>query len=271
MQWEIFEIALPLMGIEFNALLLVGIGLGVGVLAAFFGIGGGWIVTPTLNILGFPMPFAIGTALANITAQNGVALAKHRRMGTVEPFLGVAIGVTMALGMEAGAQVVMYLTSLGLAGAAIRWAYVFFLGGLGVWMQYDYWKNRHSPGQPSGDTALEADACQREKPVRGRGLLALKTCQMRVSLWKVAALGLGVGCVAGLLGCGGGFILVPALIYVIGVPTMVAVGTSLVCTLVAGAYGTFTYALKGRVELIAALWIVAGAVVGVQFGASAVR
>ena len=270
---NVLDIVLPLTGLEFSVPLLIGLGLTVGILAGFFGIGGGWIVTPTLHLLGFPIPFAIGTELANITAQSGMAIPKHNKMGTVEPTLGLAMGIAMALGMEAGAQTVMYMESLGLAGDTIRWAYVVFLGGLGLWMQYDYWTHSEEAEQTESTEVASSpnDTSVREQWGHFPPFITLQKSGMQVSLWTILGVGLVIGCVAGIMGCGGGFILVPALIYVIGVPTVVAVGTSLICILFAGAYGTFTYALKGRVELLAALWMVLGAVVGVQIGASALR
>jgi len=270
MQIALIDTVLPLIGIEFNILLLIGIGFAVGVLAAFFGFGGGWIVTPTLHILGFPIPFAIGTTLANITAQNGMAVTKHNKMGTVEPVLGAVIGVSMAMGMEVGAQGGMYLESTGMAGNTIRWLYVLFLGGLGVWMQYDYWSSRSKVGQNKGEPDMNVaggrtqESGSRESWHELPPFVTLKTSGGQISLWKLLLVGLVIGCLAGIMGCGGGFLLVPAFIYVIGIPTVVAVGTSLVSILLAGAYGTFTYALKGRVELIAALWMVLGAAVGVH-------
>ena len=94
---------------------------------------------------------------------------------------------------------------------------------------------------------------------------------MRVALWVPVGLGLAVGFLAGLMGTGGGFALVPAFVYVLGMPTIIAIGTSLKCVLISGAYGAFSYAMKGRVEVVAAFCMLAGAAVGTQLGAVAVR
>ena len=86
--WDIFDIYLPIAGMHFNVLILIGIGFSVGVLGGFFGVGGAWVVTPALNIFGFPMAYAIGTDLAHIFGKSIVATAKHRKMGNVDMKLG---------------------------------------------------------------------------------------------------------------------------------------------------------------------------------------
>ncbi|MHC4592343.1 MAG: sulfite exporter TauE/SafE family protein, partial [Planctomycetota bacterium] len=236
-------------------------------------------VTPALNALGFPIPFAIGTELANITGQSALATVKHRRMGNLSLRLGLIVGFFMLVGVEGGAQVVMWLESLELADVVIRWAYVAFLAALSLFMLHDYrreMRNRSLDGGESGPNS-------RARREQGRGLVArfrvmrmppamtLRSCGIRVSLWVPAVLGVLVGFLAGLMGTGGGFALLPAFVYVIGTPTVVAVGTSLMCVMISGAYGAFSYAMKGRVEVIAAIWMLAGAAVGAQLGGLAVR
>jgi uncharacterized membrane protein YfcA len=275
---DVLKVHLPIAGMEFNVLLLVLIGFAVGVLATFFGMGGGWIVTPALNALGFHIPFAIGTGLASITGQSALATVKHRRMGNLSLRLGLIVGFFMLIGVEGGAQVVMWLERHELADVVIRWAYVAFLAALSLFMLRDYRREmlrRSLSGEESGPN----NGVRWEK---GRGLVArlsvmripptitLRSCGVTVSLWVPAALGVLVGFLAGLMGTGGGFALLPAFVYVIGTPTVVAVGTSLMCVMMSGAYGTFSYAMKGRVEVIAAVWILAGAAVGAQLGGLAV-
>ncbi len=275
---EAFEVFLPFLGQPFNVLPLIAVGFAVGVLAGFFGMGGGWVVTPALFSLGFPMDFAIGTGLANVTAQSAVATVKHRRMGNVDPVLGSVVGLLMMGGVEAGKRVVNRLVSLGLAGTVVGWAYVTLLLALALYMVRDYVAGRgKAPASDGGrgghERADRRGALAASGPwfLRVPPIIELRRCGIRVSLWALAALGLGIGFLAGLLGCGGGFALVPAFIYLLGVPTFVAVGTSLLCVIISGAYGTFTYGFQGDVELIAALWMVAGSVVGAQLGVAATR
>lgn len=263
---------MPSAGVEVHAAVLVAIGFGVGVLAAFFGMGGGWIVTPTLNILGFPVAHAIGTELANITCQSGVAVVKHRKMGNIEFRLGLCVGLFMAVGVELGKRVIACLTRLGLADRAVRWAYIVFLTGLGGYMLYENLRTRRRAADPSGlGRDAGADRAGILTRLRLPPMITLRTCGVSVSIWILAALGIAIGFLAGLIGCGGGFALVPAFVYLMGIPTVVAVGTSLLCVMISGGYGAFTYGMDGFVEFYAVAWLVAGSLVGTQFGAASVR
>ena len=135
---DMFNVYLPIAEMQFNALILVAIGFSVGVLGGFFGVGGAWVVTPALNIFGFPMAYAIGTDLAHIFGKSIVATAKHRKMGNVDMKLGLYSIVGSVVGVEIGAQNVMWLTKLGIAGPVVRYLYMFLLFGLGIYMLYDY-------------------------------------------------------------------------------------------------------------------------------------
>ena len=259
---------LPIAGVHISLLVLVAIGFAVGVLAGFFGMGGGWIVTPALNIFGLPMPFAIGTGLANIAGQSALASVKHRKMGNVDYALGLSIGISMVLGVEGGARTVLYLASLGLADSVVRYVYIVFLAGLGVAMLLECFGGaRKAAREPAGRRGLAA----RIGALRVPPVVKLRSNAMEVSVWVLAVFGVMIGFLAGIMGAGGGFALVPLFVYVLGTPTYVAVGTSLVCVMISGAYGTFTYAMQGRVEIFAALWMMAGAAVGSQLGSTAIR
>src|SRR5512146_706510 len=118
-----FDIYLPIAGMQFNALILIAIGFAVGVLGGFFGVGGAWVVTPALNIFGFPMAYAIGTDLAHIFGKSIVATAKHRERGKMERELGRLSVAGSVVGGEIGAQNVMWLTKLGVAGPVVRGLY----------------------------------------------------------------------------------------------------------------------------------------------------
>jgi len=267
-----FQTYMPFTGIELNALTLVAIGFAVGVLAAFFGMGGGWIVTPTLNILGFPVAHAIGTELANITCQSGIAAVKHRKMGNVEYGLGLCVGGFMAGGVEGGKGIVKHLTAMGMADEVVRWIYVAFLAGLGTYMLQDLARaRRRAASESAAGVAGRGGRPSVASRLRLAPMIRLRSAGTEVSAWVLAALGLFVGLLAGVMGCGGGFALVPLFVYVVGVRTRVAVGTSLLCVMVSGAYGAFTYGMDGHVELIAVLWLTLGSMVGTQFGGAAIR
>jgi len=278
---NIFSIYLPVVGIHFNILFLILIGFCVGVIAGFFGEGGGWFVTPALNIFGFPMTYAIGTCLSNIFGQSIGALKKHHKMGNIDWKLGLISVSVSIVGFEAGSQVVLALEKTGNAGIIIRWCYVAFLSGLGTFMFYDYFVLQKR--QLNNDFENKNDSVVAEQPYRNR--IAQKLYEIKippiisfpasqidsVSIWVIIIIFLFTGFFSGLLGIGGGFIIMPTLVYMIGLPTVIAVGTTLITVLFSSAYGCFVYALNGRVELIAALILLLGASIGAQIGATAVK
>lgn len=279
---DIFNIYLPVAGIEFNALLLVLIGFCVGVLGGFFGVGGGWIVTPALNIFGFHMSFAIGTDLANIFGQSIGATKKHHKMGNIDWKLGSVSIIASIVGLEAGSQVVLLLERAGDVGSIVRWCYLFLMFGLSTLMFHDYLTQNP---RKSRSAAEKSGNSQTITPKRERTTIADRLHRINlppmisfpasgiksVSLWIVLFIFMFTGFLSGFLGVGGGFIRMPALVYLIGVPTAIAVGTDLMSVLFSGAYGCLTYSLKGRVEIIAAFFMLIGASIGAQIGATAVK
>ena len=278
---NIFSIYLPVVGIHFNILLLILIGFCVGVIAGFFGEGGGWFVTPALNIFGFPMAYAIGTCLSNIFGQSIGALKKHHKMGNIDWKLGLISVFVSILGFEAGSQVVLALEKTGNAGIIIRWCYVAFLSGLGTFMFYDYFvlqKRQLNNEFENNDTHAGVEQPYRNKiseklyNIKIPPIISFPASQIdSVSIWVIIIIFLFTGFFSGLLGIGGGFIIMPTLVYVIGLPTLIAVGTTLITVLFSSAYGCFIYAVNGRVELIAALILLIGASIGAQIGATAVK
>jgi len=252
---DIFEIYLPIADIDFNFLILIAIGFSAGVTGGFFGMGGGWIVTPTLNIFGFPVSFAIGTGLLNIYGQSIVGVRKHAKLGNVRYKVGMFVGIGMVLGVELGSQIVLFLDKIGLADSVIRCAYMALLGGLSAYIFYDYFTKNATKKEKEHD-GIETNH---------------QTGKTKFPIWLLFILGIGIGLLAGFLGVGGGFILVPAFIYLLGLPTNMAIGASLLCCVISGAYGGFTYAIKGRVEIIAVIFMLMGASIGAQIGASAVK
>ncbi|MFO8006479.1 MAG: sulfite exporter TauE/SafE family protein [Candidatus Brocadiia bacterium] len=269
-----FSVYLPIAGMEFSALVLLTIGFAVGVLAGFFGIGGGWIITPSLHIFGLPVPFAIGTGLANVAGQSAVASAKHRQMGNVDHKLGVTVGLAMIAGVEGGKRCILALEAMGLADSAVRVMYMLFLGGLGLFMLWEYIREMRRRAADNGrdcDEDGDDGSGTLLERVKAPPMIHCESLEAAISVWPLIGIGVVVGFLAGVMGSGGGFALVPLFVFAVGVPTYVAVSTSLLCVTISGAYGTFTYALGGKVEIIAALWILAGSAVGSQLGGSAVR
>ena len=279
---DIFNIYLPVAGIEFNVLLLLVIGFCVGVLGGFFGVGGGWIVTPALNIFGFHMAFAIGTDLSNIFGQSIGAVKKHQKMGNIDWKLGIVSIITSVIGLEIGSEVIIALEKAGDVGLIVRWCYLLLLSSLGSYMLYDYFvihprqlkkvieELDNNPGKKS--KTERSKISEKLHKINLPPMISFPASEIDgVSIWIIFLIFLFTGFLSGFLGVGGGFIIMPALVYLIGLPTTVAIGTSLITVLFSGAYGCFTYAMKGRVELIAAFIMLIGASIGAQIGSTAVK
>jgi uncharacterized membrane protein YfcA len=271
---EMFNIYLPIAGIEFNVLLLLFIGFTVGICGGFFGVGGAWIVTPALNIFGFPMPYAIGTDMAHMGGKSIVSTIRHGKFGNVDVKLGVSMILGTAAGIELGAWLVMYLERLGLAETVIRQVYVVFLALIGSYVLYDYLSHvrRQRRAAAFGTPLVSGETiAQRLQRLRIPPMIHFGASGITCSLWLPLLVGLSTGVVASVLGVGGGFIRMPALIYLVGCPTVVAVGTDLFEIMVTGAYGAFTYGRLGRVDLLAAMWMLVGAAAGAQLGTITVK
>jgi len=279
---DIFNIYLPVAGIEFSVILLLLIGFCVGVLGGFFGVGGGWIVTPALNIFGFHMAFAIGTDLANIFGQSIGAVKKHQKMGNIDWKLGLISIITSVIGLEIGSEVIIALEKAGDVGIIVRWCYMLLLTSLGCYMLYDYFflhpkqmKYIEEEQKKTPNAKIKHEPNKLAKNLHNLKIppmISFPASNIKgVSLWIIFLIFLCTGFLSGFLGVGGGFIIMPALVYLIGLPTAVAVGTSLITVLFSGAYGCFTYALKGRVEILAAFFMLLGASIGAQVGSVAVK
>lgn len=266
---------LPIAGVEVSGWLLAILGFCVGVLGGFFGIGGAFMVTPALNIFGFPMAYAIGTDVAHIMGKSIVATFRHRKLGNVDLRLGVLMILGTAIGIECGAQVIMWLERIGQVGSVVRAVYIILLGGIGSYMLREYlrWSraNRGSEKKEAPSDVRSAFA-QKVWNIKIYPMVELKESGIKaISLWVILGVGYVTGFLAGFLGVGGGFIRMPALIYVIGCPTTVAVGTDLFEVMFSGAYAAFTYGIKGRVEILGAIVMLCGAAIGAQFGTVATK
>lgn len=267
------EIFLPIAGVEIMAWKLILLGFTVGVIGGFFGVGGAFMVTPALNVFGFPMAYAIGTDMAHIAGKSIVATAKHRKFGNVDMRLGLIMIVGTAIGIEGGANFIMWLEKLGKVDLVVRYTYMVLLFGLGSFMLYEYHKltkGSSTEKKTVSDAGTSALALKMHK-INIPPMINLHVSGFSISIWVILGVAAFTGFIAGFLGVGGGFIRMPALLYVIGSPTRVAVGTDLFEVMISGAYGAFSYAMKARVEIIAAVVMLVGASIGAQFGTLATQ
>lgn len=274
MEWMYMH--MPISGVDILWPGLVLIGFSVGCIGGFFGMGGAWMVTPGLNILGFPMAFAIGTDIAHMAGKSLISTMRHSKFGNVDYKLGVAMLVGTMIGIEVGAQLIMLLERLGTVGSVVRWVYVVLLALIATLVFYDYAKAVKADkqavkngGEAHGQGGINwAPALQK---IAIPPMVHFKQAGITCSLWLPFVVAIFTGVLAGFLGIGGGLIRMPALVYLIGCPTHIAVGTDLFEVMISGLYGAFTYSLKGRIELVAVFVMLTGAAIGAQIGVVATK
>lgn len=253
--------------------LLATLGFIVGTLSGFFGVGGAFILTPALNILGYPMVHAIGTGLALMVGNSTVAALRHFRFGNVDIRLGLYMLLGTGVGVWLGKTLVFALVAAGGADTVIRIIYMLLLFGLAGFMVYDYLSflnrnivHRHDDREESVGTRLS----RRLQAFRLPPYVQLPVSGIaQISLWIPIAVGIFTGFLAALLGVGGGFIRMPALIYGLGVPTSVAIGTDLFEIVFSSSIGAYFYALADMVHLPTAVVMLIGATVGAEVGSFA--
>ncbi|MCL6610484.1 MAG: sulfite exporter TauE/SafE family protein [Peptococcaceae bacterium] len=264
---------MPISGVTVSAAPLIITGFFAGVIGGFFGIGGAFMVTPALNIFGFPIAYAVGTDMAHMVGKSIISTFRHWKLGHVDVMLGSLMIIGTTAGVELGARTVARLTEMGVADPVIRHVYTIVLTSLGLYMLWQYFSaNRRS--------MLEFRIVKDVAGNRLTGYLQslklppvvhLKRSGFSISIWIILLVGLLTGYLAGFLGVGGGFVRVPALMFVIGMPMKLAVGTDLFEIIISSTYGAFTYAIKGLVDLYGAMIMLMGAAVGAQIGTIATR
>jgi len=265
----LLDIHMPVSGAVMPWWPLLLIGFTVGVVGGYFGLGGAWLVTPALNIFGFPMIYAVGTDMAHVMGKSIVATFRHWKFGHVSPLVAVVMLVGTFAGIEVGAQVLVWLTRIGMAGDVVRYLYMGLLAFLAVFILSEYAKEKRKEKE-KGTEVKDVVGTPWSRWIHQTLDVAPRfycgVSKTSFSIWSIIFVGWVTGFVAGILGIGGGLIRVPALIYLVGFPTKIAVGTDLFEVMFSGAYGTLTYSLKGGVELIAACIMLTGAAIGAQFG-----
>lgn len=275
MDW--LYVLMPISGVTIFWPGLIILGVGVGIIGGFFGMGGAWMVTPGLNILGCPMAFAIGTDIAHMAGKSLISTMRHGKFGNVDYKLGLTMLVGTIVGVEIGAQMVMWLERIGSVEKVVRWIYVVLLILL-AWMVFHdvavrKRKEREAAarGEELSKTATGLDWATTLHAIKIPPMVRFHQAGIYCSAWLPIAVSLATGWLAGILGIGGGLIRMPALIYLVGCPTHVAVGTDLFEVAISGLYGAASYTFKGRTELVAALIMLIGAAVGAQIGAVATK
>lgn len=265
----------PVSGVTINPFMLAGIGFVIGVLGGFFGVGGGFLAGPMLFLSGVPMNFVIGTDLAHMMGNSLVATRRHRVLGHVDLKLGVLMIGGTAAGVEAGAQVIEKLEASGNIDQIVGGIYIVILLTIAAFVAYESVRALQLMQEnelPAKEALAYASLHTQMRRVRIPPLVSLPISGVeQISLWVIVGVGFATGLLSGMLGVGGGFIRMPALVYILGIPTHIAIGTDLFEIVFSAGYGTLTHALKGNVDILIALVMQTGAILGAQVGATSTR
>ncbi|QIK96897.1 sulfite exporter TauE/SafE family protein [Sphingomonas sp. HDW15A] len=259
------DIYLPIAGMSVNALLIIALGGVVGLLSGMFGVGGGFLTTPLLIFYGIPPTVAVASATTQITGASVSGAHAHMRRGGVDLKMGGVMILGGSVGSLVGAVLFRWLQASGQIDLIIGFLYVLLLGGIGGLMLKDAlvalgWVEAPAPApQPQRHNRWVASL-----PYRTR----FYASGLYISPLAPLALGFAAGMLTMLLGVGGGFILVPAMIYLLGMAPRVVIGTSLLMILAVSAVTTMVHSMTTHaVDIVLAALLLIGGVVGAQYGA----
>ncbi len=261
----LMQIYLPIAEVSVNAFLLLGLGGMVGVLSGMFGVGGGFLMTPLLFFIGIPPAVAVATEANQIVASSFSGVLAHLRRKTVDLKMGTVLLVGGLIGSAIGVQVFKILTAMGQVELLVTLCYVVFLGVVGALMFIESLGAIRRSRKPSPAPRPRAH----HNWVHGLPFkMRFRQSQLYISAIPVLLIGASVGILAAIMGVGGGFIMVPAMIYILGMPTKVVVGTSLFQIIFVTGFTTLMHATQNyTVDAILALLLLLGGVVGAQIGA----
>ncbi|TVS00283.1 MAG: sulfite exporter TauE/SafE family protein [Rhodospirillales bacterium] len=260
------DIYLPIAEVSVNVFLILGLGGGVGFLSGLFGVGGGFLMTPLLLFIGIPAPVAVATEANQIVASSVSGVLAHWRRGNVDFRMGLVLLAGGFIGSTVGVWLFTLLKQMGQIDLVIRLSFVLFLSVIGALMLVESVKAMRgrrtgAPPKPKAQRSW-VDAL----PLKMR----FRRSHLYISALLPLTVGFFVGMMAAIMGVGGGFIMVPAMIYLLGMPTSVVIGTSLFQIIFVTANVTLLQAVTNQtVDVVLALLLLIGGVIGAQFGARA--
>lgn len=274
----------PVSGTHIDPVYLMGVGFIVGMLGGFFGVGGSFLAGPALYWTGVPMNFVVGTDLAHIVGKSIVAARKHGTLGHIDMKLGLLMVLGTIAGVESGAQVIQALKRNAIIDVVVGMTFVVILTAISAFMTWESIQTlraqRQGKLQPTAKPDEQPHPAGADTSAFGHIARAVQRFSLppfvslpasgiaRLSIWTIIGVAFLGGFFSGFLGGGAGYIRMPCLVYVLGIPTHVAVGTDLFEIIISASYGTISHSLKGNVDILIALVMHTGAAIGAQIGAT---
>jgi uncharacterized protein len=273
----------PISGADISPIYLVLVGFVIGIMGGFFGVGGSFIAGPALRLVGLDWNFAVGTDLAHIVGKSVVAVRQHRAFGNVDLKLGLIMAIGTIAGAEVGAQLIQIFKRAGNVNVVVSVVSIVVYLSISAFMLWESRKTLISQKKQLPQGKVKGVKSKEDYSAFGpvtRAIQRLKIWPMvslpasgikEISLWLILLVAFVGGFFSGFLGGGAGYIRMPSLVYVLGIPTHLAVGTDLFEIIISASYGTFTHAVKGNVDILIALVMHTGAAIGAQIGAIATQ
>ncbi len=256
------QIYLPIAEVSVNAFLLLGLGGLVGILSGMFGVGGGFLMTPLLFFIGIPPAVAVATEANQIVASSFSGVLAHFKRKTVDLRMGTVLLVGGLVGAALGVYVFNLLKAAGQVDLLVKLCYVVFLGVIGSLMFIE------SLNAIRKTKSGKASPRKKHNWIHGLPFkMRFRVSGLYISVIPPLIVGVAVGVLAAIMGVGGGFIMVPAMIYLLGMPTKVVVGTSLFQIIFVTAFTTMLHATTNfTVDIVLAVLLLVGGVIGAQIG-----
>jgi len=263
-------------GTHLNPFLLVAVGFIIGIMGGFFGVGGSFLAGPALFALGVPMNFVVGTDLAHIVGKSVVAAKKHRALGNIDFKFAMFMLPGTIIGVEVGAQIIEYLKKRANVDTPVAIVFIVVLCSISAFMGWESWltlrRKKGSHGPKTKDVSVMAAHSKRIQGLHLPPMIKLPTSGIKsISVWVIFIVGFIGGLFGGFLGGGAGYIRMPAMVYLLGLPTHIAVGTDLFEVIISAGWGTLSHGMKGNVDILIALVMHTGAAIGAQIGAHATQ
>ena len=261
------SIYLPIAEMNINILLIIFIGMDVGGLSGLFGVGGGFLMTPLLIFLGIPPAVAVGTEAPHVLASSVSGVVAHWRRKNVDFKMGFFLLIGGIFGSTVGVNIFKLLRGFGQIDMVIQMLFLIFLGFIGFSMAFESAKTTITKYRTTSSirTKLHQHSWIHGLPFK----LRFHRSKLYISAIPPIIIGFFVGLLSAIMGVGGGFIMIPAMVYILGMSTNVVVGTSLFQIIFVTANSTFFQSyLNQTVDIVLAALMIIGGVIGAQIGAS---
>jgi uncharacterized membrane protein YfcA len=265
----------PISGVHINPFLLAILGLVIGILGGFFGVGGSFLSGPSLFSLGMPYNFVVGTDLIHIVGKSIVAARQHRILGHIDLKLAAVMVIGTLVGSEAGVDAIEALKRSGEVNLVVGLTAISVFTVISIFGAWESWQalrksgaTGDDPGGPKTDVLVFDRLAKFFQGLALAPRISLKQSGiLKISIWSIVLVSFIGGFFSGFLGGGAGYIRMPAMVYLLGIPTHIAVGTDLFEIIISAGYGSIRHAMNGNVDILVALVMHTGAAVGAQLGA----